>query len=455
MDLETEVLVIGGGMAGLVAGITAAQAGLDTIVVRKGQGATADSSGAIDIAGYLPGGETPFISPVEGLTAFSSLLPFHPYTTLGHTESGEIDIGRIVDTVRESVEWLKQNLDGTPASLVGTLDSNIGGLSIIGSWKPTCLLQSTMHTERLANEDEVLLFAGISGMPSFNPSAAAKSFIDLVMDSGIGPRRVVHILMEGLSVSKQPNLSGMEVARFIESDDGMVEFTKVLKKQVDKIDATLVALPPVMGVKNPLSVKEYIERETGVKVFELISFPPSVPGFRLLRGLETAFKRSGGKLMVGYDASRFVKDELTIITIALDGPRRTIRVKPKSVILATGKYIGGGIIGNREGLEEQLFDLPVLDSERISVKETRPPRMTKIVSVQSYGHPLFECGLGFDSCFRPTDHSGKAYATNLFAAGSVLSGYNYHVEKSGLGVALATGRAVGKYATESTKEVSS
>ncbi|MCK5239323.1 MAG: anaerobic glycerol-3-phosphate dehydrogenase subunit B [Candidatus Thorarchaeota archaeon] len=455
MDLETEVLVIGGGMAGLVAGITAAQAGLDTIVVRKGQGATADSSGAIDIAGYLPGGETPFISPVEGLAAFSSLLPFHPYTTLGHTESGEIAIGRIVDSVRESVEWLKQNLDGTPASLVGTLDSNIGGLSIIGTWKPTCLLQSTMHTDRLANEDEVLLFAGISGMPSFNPSAAAKSFIDLVMDSGIGPRRVVHILIDGLSVSKQTNLSGMEVARFIETDDGMAEFTKVLKKQVDKIDATLVALPPIMGVKNPLSVKEYIERETGVEVFELISFPPSVPGFRLLRSLETALKSAGGKLMVGYDASSFVKDKSNIMTITLDGPRRTIGVKPKSVILATGKFIGGGISGDGEGLEEQLFDLPVVDSERISVNEIRPQKMTKIVSVQSDGHTLFECGLGFDSRFRPTDNRGKTYATNLYAAGSILCGYNYHVEKSGLGVALATGRAVGKYATESTKEVSS
>ena len=81
--------------------------------------------------------------------------------------------------------------------------------------------------------------------------------------------------------------------------------------------------------------------------------------------------------------------------------------------------------------------------------------MTKIVSVQSDGHTLFECGLGFDSRFRPTDNRGKTYATNLYAAGSILCGYNYHVEKSGLGVALATGRAVGKYATESTKEVSS
>ena len=55
MDIETDVLIIGGGMAGLVAGITAAQAGTNTIIVRKGQGATVDSSGAIDIAGYLPG----------------------------------------------------------------------------------------------------------------------------------------------------------------------------------------------------------------------------------------------------------------------------------------------------------------------------------------------------------------------------------------------------------------
>ncbi|MHA1907321.1 MAG: anaerobic glycerol-3-phosphate dehydrogenase subunit GlpB [Candidatus Thorarchaeota archaeon] len=454
MDLDTDVLVIGGGMAGLVAGITAAQAGSDTIVVRKGQGATVDSSGAIDIAGYLPGAETPFLSPIEGLAAYTSLMPFHPYSTLGLTESGEIEIGRVVDKVRATVEWLKMTLDGTPASLVGSTDSNIGGLSIIGTWKPTCLLQQTMYTNQLANEDEVLLFAGISGIPSFNASAAAKSFIDLVMDTGIGPRIVVHTTIKGLSISKQPNLSGIEVARFIETDEGMAEFTFALKEHAKKSNATLVALPPILGVKNPQKVKEYIEGETGIEVFEMIAFPPSLPGYRLLRSLETAFIKAGGNLMVGYEASGFNKEDSTITSISFTGPRRSLEVKTKSVVLATGKFIGGGLTGKKDGLEETLFGLPVLNSDRIPVRDTRPQRMTKVTSIQSEGHTVFECGVGFDSLLHPTDNSGAAFASNLYAAGSILCGYNYHVEKSGLGIALVTGRVAGVHASKTAKEVS-
>ncbi|MEE8566641.1 MAG: FAD-binding protein, partial [Candidatus Bipolaricaulota bacterium] len=55
MNLEADIVVIGGGMAGLVAGIRATEEGMRTVLLRKGQSATAYSSGAIDVIGYLPG----------------------------------------------------------------------------------------------------------------------------------------------------------------------------------------------------------------------------------------------------------------------------------------------------------------------------------------------------------------------------------------------------------------
>ncbi|MFW9953130.1 MAG: anaerobic glycerol-3-phosphate dehydrogenase subunit GlpB [Candidatus Thorarchaeota archaeon] len=455
MNLETDVLVVGGGMAGLVAGITALQEGAKSIVVRKGQGATADSSGAIDVAGYLPGGEAPFISPIEGLSAYASLLPFHPYTILGRTEFGETDIELIVDIVREAIDWLKNSLDNSHSSLIGSIDSNIGALSILGTWKPTCLLQKTMHTEHLGNEDEVLLFAGIAGMPSFVPSSTAKSFIDLVMSSGIGTRKVVHTIMEDLSISKQPNLTEIDVARFIETEAGLLETAKSLKNHVQKSGASLVAIPAVMGVENPQKVREYLENEIGAEVFELISFPPSVPGYRLQRSLESLFERAGGKLMMGYQASSFEKEGTIISSIHLKGPRRTIEVETKSVVLCTGKFIGQGLISQRMGIEECLFGLPVFDSDHIPVKDTRPEKMTNVLSIQKEGHTLFGCGIGYDSSLKPIDSNGNVYASNLHAAGSILSGYNYTAEKSGLGVALTTGRVAGKRAAGAQKEVPS
>ncbi len=454
MDLESDILVIGGGLAGLVAGITAAQMGFDTIVVRKGQGATADSSGAVDVSGYIQGGGTPFISPIEGTIAYSSLMPFHPYTTIGIKNVGDRFNGDyLVENVRHTIDWVKATLKDPPAELVGQSTSNISALTVIGTWKPTCLVQSTMYSARIGNDDEVLLFAGIKGMPSFNPSAAAKSMISLVMASEVGPRKIVHTLLDVPSICTSPNLSCMEVARKLDTVEGLADFTKALAEQVQKTNSTIVALPPILGTKNPKQIKTHLETEIGVEVFELLAFPPSVPGFRLQRSLEIALRKAGGRLLVGHEAKTYEIKDHKITSIQLNSPRRSISVKPKAIVLATGKFIGGGIEGDVSGLTEPVFGLPVLDGDRISALTVKPQRLTKRTAITNEGHPLFECGIGFDAVLRPLAGNGAPFASNLFAAGSILSGYNYPAEKSGLGVALITGREAGRRASDFAKEV--
>ncbi|MBE0525497.1 MAG: FAD-binding protein [Candidatus Thorarchaeota archaeon] len=176
MDLEADLVVIGGGMAGLVAGTIAAESGIKTILVRKGQSATAYSSGAIDVIGYLPDATEPFSSPAEGLFALSRLYPLHPYSVIGYDARIEpekiVDI--IVERTRETINWLKAHLEGTMAAVTGEFDSNIYPITILGTTKPTCLIQKTMNYGDLNDrEDSVLLFVGISGHADFNPSAAA------------------------------------------------------------------------------------------------------------------------------------------------------------------------------------------------------------------------------------------------------------------------------------------
>ncbi|MFW9816737.1 MAG: anaerobic glycerol-3-phosphate dehydrogenase subunit B, partial [Candidatus Thorarchaeota archaeon] len=58
-----------------------------------------------------------------------------------------------------------------------------------------------------------------------------------------------------------------------------------------------------------------------------------------------------------------------------------------------------------------------------------------------------------DPHFRPIQDEGVEWARNLFAAGSVLAGYNYAVEKSGLGVALTSGFSAALHASNYVKEV--
>ncbi len=455
MDIDADVLVIGGGMAGLVAGITAAEQGVETLVVRKGQGSTADSSGAIDVAGYMIGGEAPFLTSIEGLTAYSALCPLHPYSTLGVSDSEvHTDVQVIVDTVRESIEWIKKTLEKTPAAVKGSLSKNIMALTQIGTKKPTCLVQKTMYSSKIENEDETLLFVGIKGLASYNALAAAKSMMDSTISGERGPRKIINTMISCSPFGKEFNISPIEIARFIDTEEGLETLTDQLQKAVKQTNATLVAIPPVMGLKNSITVREYLEKETGAEIFELLSFPPSVPGFRLLRSLESALKNAGGKLLIGHEAVEYTLNDEQVNKITLQSPRRRVHVRPKSVILTTGKFIGGGITSNDHSFFESLFGLPILDSSRELVSETSPRRLTTIVPVQSEGHAIFGIGIGFDNKFRPTTVTGEVFSTNVFAAGAILCGYNYPVEKSGLGVALTTGRVVGKLASSKLKEVS-
>ena len=147
MDIEADFVVIGGGMAGLVAGTIAAEAGFRVVLIRKGQSATAYSSGAIDVIGYLPLASEPFSSPEEGLFALSKLYPLHPYSVIGYDERIEpekiLDI--IVERTRETVSWLISHLEKTMAPLTGEFDSNIANAAAVfinsysknnGQWRP-------------------------------------------------------------------------------------------------------------------------------------------------------------------------------------------------------------------------------------------------------------------------------------------------------------------------------
>jgi len=456
MDLECDIIVIGGGMAGLVAGTIASENGLSTILLRKGQSATAYSSGAIDVMGYLPEATEPFSSPEEGLTAVAGLHPLHPYSIIGYGEDVKPDevADAIVGRARESLLWLKTSLSETIAPLMGSFDSNIHPITILGTTKPTCLVQKTMFSETLAqNQDSVLLFAGFTGYPDFNSSIAAKTYLEDRIAIGAAPRKVGGCILQLAPFGKTYNLSSIEIARHFDHTDSIENIIEQLKKQVDQLGATHVAFPPVLGLKFAIDNKNTLEKSLGVEVFELLGFPPSIPGMRLQLALEGLFKKSGGKLMVGQEAISYTMKENQVTQIIAKAPRRELTINTKAVILASGKFIGGGLQGDQNGIREPVFDQMTVTGAYHSANDVIPSRYTNRVSISPEGQPVFSCGLTVDPHFRPIREDGVEWARNLFAAGSILAGYDFSTEKSGLGVAATTGYSAAKNAIDAIKGV--
>ena len=159
-------------------------------------------------------------------------------------------------------------------------------------------------------------------------------------------------------------------------------------------------------------------------------------------------------MLLGHEAISYLKITERLKSVTAASPRREIKIDAKAFVLATGKYIGGGIAGDEKGLRETVFDLMPVTGDYHSAMEIVPSRSTNRLSISPGGQPIQSCGLSIDPKFRPVNEAGIEWAKNLFAAGAVLAGYNYSVEKSGLGVAATSGYSAAKNAIEFIKEVS-
>ena len=137
--------------------------------------------------------------------------------------------------------------------------------------------------------------------------------------------------------------------------------------------------------------KAKLEEMTGTTVFELLGFPPSIPGQRLQKSLETIFTKAGGKLLQGHKVIAYTRDDSRLKSITAKSPRREIKIDAKAFLLATGKYIGGGIAGNENGLKETVFDLMPVTGDYHSASDIIPSRSTSTLSISPIGQPIQSC----------------------------------------------------------------
>ena len=61
--------------------------------------------------------------------------------------------------------------------------------------------------------------------------------------------------------------------------------------------------------------------------------------------------------------------------------------------------------------------------------------------------PLFRIGIRTSDFLQPLDTKGDAAFPNLFAAGSILRGYDFIHDRTGSGVAILTGAVAGENAS--------
>ncbi|WP_424004426.1 glycerol-3-phosphate dehydrogenase subunit GlpB [Haloarcula salina] len=424
MAIESDVLVVGGGLAGLTGALSAAREGADVRLVSYKQSTLRQASGLVDVLGYTADGDGPLTDP---FAAIPSLPEGHPYRTVG------------VETVREALALFDE---AVPTYEGGHTDANALLPTHGGTVKPTARYPAGARAG-LASDDRDTLLVGIEEMVDFDaPHVAAHlDAAGVPFDVRGETIRFPGDLRADAKVTRYAKLldTNGEVAvrgRKVPARDALAQRVNPLLEGEER-----VGFPAILGDDDPGAIRAALGEKLGVDVFEVPMGPPSLPGLRLEDALFDALDDAGVSIETGNPVVDFDGDDrVERVFVEKNGAR--IPNSADQYVLATGGFVGKGVESDRDGVFEPVFDCHVPHADdRYDWFET-----------ELFGdHAFARYGVATDDDLRPLDASERPEFENLRAAGSVLGGYDFAAEKSGSGVSIATGYAAGQRAAQEAR----
>jgi len=434
VETRADLVIIGSGLAGTAAAISAARSGQKVVVVSRGSGASHLSSGALDLADdplAIAGHPEQSCRDIgQNLNQLLLRNPSHPYHLL---RDGADPLGSIFNPIQEAFSQL------FPAQgdyrLAGSFAQNHFALTALGTIKATAF---TLEAFALAGDSclQKPLVIGLEEYPDFDPAFWPRMAAPLLekMDAPMTGGQ-----SSWIRVSDVPELSAPEIARLLEDAEAGERFCAAVQNEAKEFPGlTGVLLPAVLPMQNRNQLIERLLKVTGVPARELLGWPPSVPGLRLGLHLEDRLQRSGVGLIRG-SVTGFKAEGKRIKRLGLEAAGGTREIQADRFILAAGSFAGGGLRKGKS-FSEPIFNLPVFCGDH-RVGEIFTQKLTR--EVISQPHLLFTCGLKTDASLRPLGPEGEPVYENLAAAGAIIQGSDPSRDGTGAGVAIATGWRAG------------
>jgi glycerol-3-phosphate dehydrogenase subunit B len=420
-----DVVVVGGGLAGCWAAVTAARAGLQVTLVRRGGAATAVSSGAVDL---VPPGDAE--DPGGWLARLARQDPDHPYVAGGSPPPAPAEL-------EAEIRRLAAELAGTGLRLRVTLQRPALLASVTGQLRRAGAALETLADGDLDGAGGVAV-AGVRGLLRVDARALAAAIDERC--GGCPPTLAVTLDpdLPGVDDAVAGDLDDATLARALEAPGGAEALGEALGRALRGEDVDLALLPAVLGLVDAAAVRHRVEGAAGVRVAELLSPPPSAPGWRLAAACEAMARRAGVEVVTGSVAAVRRAGRRAGAVESREGEAIACDV----LVMATGKYLGGGLVGDPR-IREPLLGLPLVAGGRpVETLTTRD-----LVRRTGFGgQPFLAAGVRTDAEGRPVDAFGVPVLDNLLACGALLAGIDTTLRGGGLGVAAWTAARAGRAA---------
>ncbi len=410
--MHFDLIVTGMGLSGLMAAKTAAEAGQRVLIVAKGMGSLCLFSNTIDVLGFPPVVRSDAIKMRDALSQWIKDHPEHPYSKVG-LERTEEALSSFLSLFPHPYSF--HTIDGTNC-LVPT-----GA----GTLRPTYLIPTTM-IEATSFDGGHTLVVGFEGFKDFYAQYVANQ----LKCRGINLR---------LPDSGYQERNATALARLMERQSFRENIGREIRKQLQ--DETRVGFPALLGIHDPVQVKEDLEKVTGTKVFEIPILPPSIPGKRIFDRFKEWLIRKGVTFLQGYPVSKAILTGKRCQAVEVLHPPVTTSYSADRFILATGRFMGGGLKGDAEKVFEPLFNLFV----------HQPPSREGWFGNSFFGdvpHPIHQAGVLTNASFQPVDERGEVTLENVWVAGLILAYHHCIEEKSREGIEISTGYMAAKRALE-------
>jgi glycerol-3-phosphate dehydrogenase subunit B len=411
MNDTYDLAVVGAGLAGMSAALFAGNRGLRTVQVGNA-GALLFSSGLLDLMGVHPmeAGRA-WSDPWAAIDAVRRDLPDHPYARVAPAD------------IRAAFTEVVEALGAAGLAYAPPGDANCEVVTGVGSVKSSyCVPRSMLPGAAALAARTPCLLVDFHGLREFS----ARQIVETLR--GRWPA------LRALRVQFPPGAAPGEaytahLARALELRAHRAALCDLVRPHL--ADAGAVGLPAVLGIRRTEVIAAELTAALGVPVFEIPTMPTSVPGLRLKEALERAVAARGVRRYVQQRVVAVVPEADAFALHLDDEVAGAPPLKARAVVLATGRFMGHGLKAARDGVQEALMGLPVVqpaaraDWHRVDLFDPR-------------GHPLNQAGLAIDEACRPRGESGGPVHPRLFAAGTVLAHHDWARQKCGAGLAFAT-----------------
>ncbi|UCG14701.1 MAG: glycerol-3-phosphate dehydrogenase subunit GlpB [Deltaproteobacteria bacterium] len=412
IEKKVDLIVIGAGLAGMAATIFAVENGLTTIQVGSSVGEMLFASGALDLLGIHPvEQQKEWLDPWAGVSTLSRDCPKHPYALLG------------LESIRRAMDQFVDFLENAGLSYRGWPEGNALLPTCAGTIKITYRVPQTMWPGVTGFKQKLpALIVDFQGMKDFS----ARQMVETLGSRWPGLRsRRLDFTRQVPGVDRDNAL----MAEALNSQEVRTDLAGAIRPLLQ--GAELVGIPAVLGLRESEAFAADLEGQLGVPVFEIPTMPPSVPGIRLKEAMEQALRSRGANLVAGGRAVSVNTERRCCVGVVVQQGAYQETLEAEGIVLATGRFLGGGLDASRTVIRETLLDLQVHQPERREAWH-RPHFL------DPRGHPVNRAGLEVDELFRPVGSDGRSAFENLFAVGSVLAHQDWMRMKCGAGLAIST-----------------